>query len=711
MDQKPLDEWLKARPRLASDVVARRVVLRGKPLFILQDPATGRHWRSSVDLFRLAYRLDGSRTIAEAMQAGGFDAQAPEGATLLKGLADMSMAGLLRLPGLRRTANEPPSSVWLRGLLQRIVFMRFPLGNLQPILPLALRLLGGLYSMAGSLIVLALLIAAGWTLLGETSAILAQFDRLSQLDAGGLLIGWLIFVAAKMLHETGHAVAAARAGDAEGLELRSFCWGISFMFFFPAPYVDVSPAWLIASRWRRAQVGLAGIQMDLLLASAAGLIWANIAGGFLADRLFELMLLCGVSSLLFNANPLVRLDGYYVVSDLLEIPNLQSKGWIALRNLTLWPLGLADRPTRPSQFAYALYSAASWAWRWSIFIAIFWLAGSISANLAYAFAITIGCIYVVIPMARLLADPRAILSAAKQRGRRILAAPVLAAGVAALFFWLPIPVHTVAEGVAWNEALSWAYAPANGVVRSVAPVGAREGTLIEVDNPELRMTLAQLRAEEAAIALQARRARAETVQKADSLAERQRAVRAQIAAFEEEMAKWQMPSVEGAVWYPLRAEHLDEAWIRRDDQRPLGVSIGEGSVILRIVFDQWDGPAALKAMAARGDSEIQVRRRGETAASMRAIVVQLPNQARGELPSQALAHAAGGPISVKADERGQLRPNEAVFEARLALTAPPPAPSLRHGERIEALIALDSSSLAALGWKRLRQLLQRRLSA
>lgn len=709
MDQRLLEQWLKARPRLASDVVARRVVLRGSPLFVLQDPATGRHWRTSVELYRLAHLLDGSRTIAEAMLVSGLSDETPERATLLKGLADMAAAGLLRMPGMRRSAAEQPTSVWLRGLLQRVVFMRWPMGNLQPVLPLALRLLGGLYSIAGSLIVLGLVIAAGWVLLGETTAIFAQLDRLSQLDARGLLIGWLIFVAAKMLHEIGHAVAAARAGAAEGLELRSFRWGISFMFFFPAPYVDVSSAWLIASRWRRAQVGLAGIQIDLLLASIAGLLWANIAGGFVADRLFELMLLCGVSSLLFNANPLVRLDGYYVVSDLLEIPNLQSKSWQALRALLLWPLGLAERPTQPSQYAYALYSAASWIWRWSVFIAIFWLAGGISANLAYAFAITIGCIYVVIPMARLLATPRAISSALASR--RILAAPVFAAGLAAVLFWVPIPVHIVAEGVAWNEALAWVYAPANGVVRSVAPVGARQGTLIEVDNPELRMTLAQLKAEGDALAVQARRARAETLHKADSLAERQRAVHSQIGAIEEEMAKWKTQAGADAVWHPLRAEHLEAAWIRRDDQRPLGVSVGEGPTVLRIVFDQWDGPAALQAMAGLGKSEIEIRRRGETAPSMRATVIQLPNQARGELPSQALSTAAGGQIPVKADARGQPKPTEAVFEARLALAGAVPAPPLRHGERVEALIKLDDSSLASLGWKRLRQLLQRRLSA
>ena len=209
-----------------------------------------------------------------------------------------------------------------------------------------------------------------------------------------------MFATAKMLHEIGHAVAARRAGAAEGLDFVNFRWGISFMFLLPTPYVDVSSAWLLENRWRRAQVGLAGIEVDLFVAAIAALVWVEIGEGFLADRLFEVVLLCGASSLLFNANPLVRLDGYYVLSDLIGIPNLQTRGWAALRNLALFPLGLGTAPARASDLGLALYSAASWAWRWSVFAAIFWIASGISPNLGYAFATVIGILYLGIPIAR-----------------------------------------------------------------------------------------------------------------------------------------------------------------------------------------------------------------------------------------------------------------------------------------------------------------------
>ena len=183
-----------------------------------------------------------------------------------------------------------------------------------------------------------------------------------------------------------------------------------------------------------------------------------------------------------------------------------------------------------------------------------------------------------------------------------------------------------------------------------------------MDNPELRRTLTQLRAEAEALDIEARRARAAAPRKADALRDRQRAV-PQIAAVEdevttwsvvappravwhplraealqmtpiaEEMATWNVAVPAGGVWYPLRAEALNAAWIRRDDQRPLGVTVADGPIMLRVVLDQWDGPAVLSALAAAPDREIPVRRRGDTAAGLHAVLLQSPEQARDEIPS------------------------------------------------------------------------------
>jgi hypothetical protein len=233
--------------------------------------------------------------------------------------------------------------------------------------------------------------------------------------------------------------------------------------------------------------------------------------------------------------------------------------------------------------------------------------------------------------------------------------------------------------------------------------------VIRLDNPELRRTLAQLRHESESLAIETRRALDQTPHKADALGERRKAVASQIAVIEDEMASWTVTMPGNAAWHPLRAETLNDAWVRRDDPRPLGISVADGPVLLRVVLDQWNGPAALAALK-ENDGPIPVRRRGESAPSMNAVLAQLPDQARDELPSMALSLAAGGRIPVRADERGVWRPVERVFELRLALLDPRAGQPLRQGARVEASIRLPDTSIAALGWRRLRQALQRHLN-
>ena len=95
--------------------------------------------------------------------------------------------------------------------------------------------------------------------------------------------------------------------------------------FLPVPYVDASSSAAFQEKWRRALVGAAGIVVELVLASFALLVWLNVEAGLLRAFAYNVMLIGGVSTILFNGNPLLRFDGYYVLADLLEIPNLADR--------------------------------------------------------------------------------------------------------------------------------------------------------------------------------------------------------------------------------------------------------------------------------------------------------------------------------------------------------------------------------------------------
>lgn len=678
----------------------RSVQRRGGAAWVFHNPATGRYWQTTPRLYRLAALLDGRTTIEAALRAlpppqpqPGDDSEE----ALLRGLAGMITAGLLAVPGTVRPPPGAPGGAL--GLIRRIAFSRLRLGDLGRILPVAGPLLGWLFTSLGALVLLVLLLAAAWSWSDQGAALAAQWARLADPTFGNAVLAYLLFIAAKLLHEIGHAVAVRRMAAAEGHAVRVVPWGVTFMFLLPAPYVDASASWFLQSRWRRAVVGLAGIATDLLVAALAALLWSSVGPGALKDRLFELVLICSVSSLLFNLNPLIKLDGYYVLSDLLGIENMLARAQQALGRVLLGQGGGAGDGLA------ALYAVIAWVWRLTIYGGIFWLASGVHWLLAVAVAGIATVLIIAVPLVTLLRRHGATLRAARGRVAGGAVAGLALIGAAAL---VPVPAHVVAEGVVVDNGLSHVFAGADAQLLMVAEPGAT-GTVLRLDNPETTRRLAQLGAEAAALEIEMRRARSGPIAALDAHAARQAAVAMQIAALEAERAAYLVVAAPDARWEPLEAARLTSAWVRRDDPRPLGALLRPAAPEIRLVLDQWDGPVALAALAREPAASVPLRLRGETAASFRGQPLGPGEEARDTLPSPALAHFAGGRIPARPDQRGEARPIERVFELRLAPEAPAPL-QLRHGARVEAQIALPAAPLAKQAWRRLRQLLQPRFA-
>jgi len=141
----------------------------------------------------------------------------------------------------------------------------------------------------------------------------------SVLAPDNLVLLYVGLILAKAVHEFGHAMACRRFGG------EVHVMGIMFMVFTPMPYVDVTSAWAFRSRWQRILVGGAGMLTELFLAALATFIWANTGAGTLHSLTYNMMFVASVSTVLFNANPLMRFDGYYILADLLDIPNLYTQ--------------------------------------------------------------------------------------------------------------------------------------------------------------------------------------------------------------------------------------------------------------------------------------------------------------------------------------------------------------------------------------------------
>lgn len=215
--------------------------------------------------------------------------------------------------------------------------------------------------------------------LSAASLIFTQFDLfLSKLPSFHEFFAaqnwiWLALVLAltKILHELGHGLACKRFGS------QCHEMGLMLLVFTPCLYVNVSDSWLLPNKWKRIFISAAGMYVELILASVAVFIWWFSHPGMINQLALNVIFVCSVSTLLINANPLLRYDGYYILSDLLEIPNLRSKATtVTQRTLSYWFLGISPRhdPFLPPRhrWLFGLYCVSAIAYRWILTITIFW---------------------------------------------------------------------------------------------------------------------------------------------------------------------------------------------------------------------------------------------------------------------------------------------------------------------------------------------------
>ncbi len=214
----------------------------------------------------------------------------------------------------------------MQNRLMNVLFPRIPLWDpdqflkrWMPLVKLGLSKLGVLIWLAvvGTAI---FFVASMWNEPGHSVRDAANYAINLKNNPVNAVYLWVVFVLIKLIHELGHAFSCRRFGG-ECHEL-----GIMFLVFIPTPYVDASTAWQFSNKWQRIFVGAGGMIVELFVAALATFVWANVDPHHLIGQLaFNIMLVAGVTTIVFNANPLLRYDGYYILSDFLEIPNLRQK--------------------------------------------------------------------------------------------------------------------------------------------------------------------------------------------------------------------------------------------------------------------------------------------------------------------------------------------------------------------------------------------------
>jgi putative peptide zinc metalloprotease protein len=583
-----------------------------------------------------------------------------------------------------------------KAALHQYLFFRIPLWRPDPFLDRTwpwLRRHGPLLLRYG----LPLLLAFGvFLVVRDWQRYIATFPHLFSL--GGMLSFAVALIFAKLCHELGHAYMAKRAG------CRVQSMGLAFMVLFPLFYTDVSDAWRVNDRRSRLLIGAGGVLAELLLACVALLAWSLLPDGPLRSAAFMLASATWITTLAINLNPFMRFDGYFLLSDLWEVDNLQSRAFALCR----WRLREAlfrfgERPPEPCSPALRrkllMWGYGAWLWRAALFIGI--------AVLVYhMFFKLLGVFLMVVELAWFIGLPirREMKEWWQRREQAQPARAVLVAGaLLGLLAVLAVPWRSAVEVPAMLEAsrVSALHAP---LAARLAQLHARNGQavrsgdlLLELESPDLDSRQRIVRSEIAILQLQLRRqsGRSETVADSGILEQNLAEAVAEYRGLAAQRERLQLRAPHDGEVRDLPADLAAGQWLA--PQWPL----------LRVIEQQ----ARLRGYLGEESLwRIEVGAQGTFIASADPWLPGLPVQltevdvtGSAYLDLPALASDQGGPIAVSRDAQQRPEPEQGqygvVLRPRDELRAPRQPQvgvAVLHGEA-ESILGAIWRRVAALG--------------
>jgi putative peptide zinc metalloprotease protein len=685
---------------------------------VLQDPSSNQFSRLSDSAYRFVALLDGKRTVADAWKVCNEhlgDAAPTQGEAIqLLGQLYTSNLLLADLPpdaeGLFRRYRQRRARE-VQSYLMNLLFIRIPLLDPDHFLDRWVGVFGRVFSWVG--------LAAWVVLLGlGLHALTGRWGELGNrasavLDVTNLPLLYACLVVVKVIHEFGHAFACKRFGRLDGSGGEVHVMGVMFLIFTPIPYVDASSAWAFRNKWHRTVVGAAGMMVELAIASVAAMVWANTAAGHPVNAIaYNIIFITSVSSLLFNGNPLLRYDGYYILSDLIEIPNLAQRSREYLYYLVRrygWSIKRARNPanTRGEKAWFVFYSIASTIYRVYIAIRILLFVADKLFFVGVVMAVSGLAGWVLVPLtrfARYLATSGELL---RVRSRAILSTAATAVILVAAVGLMPVPNRFRLEGVVEPAALAIVHAGADGFIQEGLPSGSAVSPngppLAKATNIELESHLGELEARRRGLEARRREAIPKDPATAQAYAEQVAATEEQIARARQQLADLETRAPFAGLWVSPQIDQARGTYVKRGDR--LGMVISENRMIIRAVATQAEANILGPVMAHRELRGVDIRVRGRPDLQLAGHIQQVLLTGQEQLPSESMGIFAGGGILT--DDPQGTKAAERLFEVRIA----PDADSsirLLAGQRVVVRVRLADKPLAAQTWRAILQLIQKR---
>ncbi len=658
----------KLRPKIREHVELYPQVYRGERWYVLHDQSAGQFLRFNEQAYAILGRLDGNHTLEEILEYANesdseHDILVDEVIALIGQLnaAEVLRDGLpVNVQDIFGQYKEQQRKKRRRSFVNPLS-IKIPLFDPDNFLNKLIPLSRKLFSKSGLWLLLSIVFLAVILGLANAQELLSEISAM-ELSSLQIVALWITYPIIKALHELGHGLAVKSWGG----EVHEV--GINLLVFMPVPYIDATASWSFRDKYRRMLVGAAGIFVELSLAAFALFLWLSVEPGLVKQASLNIMIIATVSTLLFNGNPLLRFDGYFILEDWLEIPNFATRAKKYYYYLTQKYLLKLEHIYSPAtahgeEKWFLFYGFSAPVYRLFILVSITLYLADSFLSVGIALGIWIITIQLIIPLVKgtlFLAKSELV---APQRKKGI----ALIAGVAFMFTFImliPIPSVTYTEGVVWTAGESQITAKTEGFVKeplldSGSMIKENEA-ILKLENPELMAQYKELlsRVDElnAQLISQDRKDRVQAAMIRDDL----KSVRSELKYVEKQVEELTIFSKSSG------------KFVSAESRNPMGRFVREGEVIGHIINSD-----NLIIRATIPQSRIGLLQTYETTAdiilcdklgtSYESKIIRQTPKATLYIPTPALGVKGGGTLSIDPSDTSGTKLLKPVFQIDISI--------------------------------------------
>lgn len=705
------DSWYRIaneRISIRPSVRIQRQMYSGELWYVLQDPYTNQFYRFPPEVYEFIARMNPRKTVDEIWNEllTLSPEMAPTQGDIIDLLSQLFQSNLIHSslsPDSLRLFEryEKREKMKIKMQLLNILFARIPIYDPDKFLKALMPFIRLVFSPLGLFLWLFTILIGFKGVFDNVELAVQQSQGL--LAPSNLFLLYIGTIIVKLIHEIGHASAVRRFGG----EVHTL--GIMFMMLTPLPYMDATSAWSFRSKWKRVLVGASGMLFELFIAAIAIIIWANTGDGVLHSLSYNMAFTASVSSVIFNINPLLKYDGYYMLADLVDIPNLQQQG----QKETIYflekfifgkkdgvPIGFSVKES----ILLVVYNIFSTIYRFIVFGGILFFISTKYLPLAIFMGIFLISSWLITPMIKGIKYLTSSPSIARVRSRAIYVTVLFFLLVFLIVALVPFPLEFKAPGVLKAEGFQSVVNQTAGVVEEInIKSGAtvhKGDTLLILNNQELEFKRKELIGAISEIESSYRLALTQSPATLKSLATKRQVLQEKLVHIDNMLSQLVIIAHIDGHWYSPEVDNFSNRWI------PKGTEIGKLINGNRFFFLTVVPQQEIGQLFSRDITNTAIRLKGEARHLLSidtTIIIPMEQQ---KLPSMALGFMGGGEIATKTGDGSGTITTEPFYEVRVGVVSNSSV-LLLQGRTGVIRFSLGNEPLLWQGLRKLRQLIQK----